>query len=212
MRCGVNLRNAASAVVAAVAALSAGTADAGQYIYVEEDWELILNTPDANTASPQLVVQMRPDPNSTEVGLFLVNHRDLPSFAAGGVQLQLWSGSVLLDQAAYTGAPLAAAGEKVTWTQYLARVNGRLHFGVLRLDGATWGTLSAAQFGQPVSCSDANGVFPNYSSADSAANATIVFGSERIGSLKLVQVRKYRADGSFDVESSRTAFPAEATP
>ena len=212
MRIGVNLRRAAFSLAAAFAALSAGTADAGQYIYIEEDWELVLNSPDAATASPQLVVQMRPDSKSNEVGLFLVNHRDLPNFVPGGVQLQLWSDRTLLDDVAYAGSPLAVAGEKVTWTQYMARVNGRLHFGVLRLDGTTWGTLSAAQFGQPISCSDADGVFPNYSSADSVANATIVFGGDRIGSLKLVQVRKYRANGTFDVETAQTAFPAPATP
>src|SRR5687767_2028326 len=73
--------------------LIAGVSPAQDLVRVEEDWELVIAEPDANSAGPQIACTMSPfsDINSTHF-TFEVNHRSVPYWSPGGLTLHQWSG------------------------------------------------------------------------------------------------------------------------
>lgn len=178
------------------------------YIRIEEDWELVLNTPDLSFPTPQIAVSMKPSAASTKTCLFLVNHHDTPAFQAGGGQIQLWEGD-LKSYKSFSGPILQTVGERVTWTQYMQRDGAHIQFGLSAVSGDAWGDNTAETLGGPIYWKDGNPEFWNYDSAVSVDQATITFGPERIELLKLVEVRKYMKDGTFDVEGSRQVYPIQ---
>ncbi|MBA3312768.1 MAG: hypothetical protein M3552_04365 [Planctomycetota bacterium] len=183
----------------------------GLYSRIEEDWELILNTPDLSFPAPQVVVMMKPATASPKTALFLINHHDTPQFNAGGGQIQIWDGDALKTYKSFAGPTLIRVGERVIWTQYMERSGGKFQFGLSHVEGDAWGVNTASDLGGPVSFGDIKPVFDGYNSADSVEGATITFGADRISSLKLLQVRKYPSDGSpVEVESTaRLIYPFE---
>ena len=180
---------------------------AGPYDRIEEDWELILNTPDGANGSPQIAFEMTPDAGSPLTGIFLINDRDTPNFIAGGVQVQLWNGDTNVATANFGSTTLSNKDEKITFTLYMDRqTGGQLKYGVLRGLCTTWGDLSKASLN--VSCPDNTNTFTNYLSANSVGNAQITLGASRVKSLKVLQVRKYYVKGSGkDTESGITVYP-----
>src|SRR5687767_2008964 len=156
--------------VAALIAAFAGTAEAdGPYVRVEQDWELVLNTPDLSFPSPQLVIPMKTRPDSLKTAYFLINHHDFPTFQTGGGQIQLWHGD-LRQVKSFAGPTLIREGEVVTWTQYLERKDGKLNFGLSAVQGEAWGTNTAETLGGPVSFSDSNPLLTDYDSSYSVEN------------------------------------------
>lgn len=193
-------------VTAVALALTGTDAAGGVYTRVEQDWELVLNTPDLSFPSPQIVIPMKTRPESAKTAFFLVNHHDFPSFQAGGGQIQLWQGD-LQQVKSFAGPTLIRDGEVVTWTQYLERKDGKLNFGLSAVAGDAWGTNTADTLGGPVSFSDSNPWLTDYDSSYSVDNTVIMFGDGRVHSLKLLQVRKYKVGGGVDVEPARTVYP-----
>ena len=190
-----------AAVVAMVA--FAESAQAGTYYRIEEDWELVLNTPDLSFPAPQIVVCMSPGETSRKDALFLINHHDTPLFNAGGGQIQVWDGDTLKSYKSFQGPTLIRVGEVVRWTQYLERSGGKYKFGLSYVEGDAWGVNTAADLGGPVSFSDLKSVFDQYNSDNSVQDAAITFGADRVNVLKIVQIRKYRTLGGVDVEGER---------
>lgn len=193
-------------VVALVLAVTGTAEAAGQYVRIEQDWELVLNTPDLSFPSPQIVIPMKGRPDGTKTAYFLVNHHDFPEFQKGGGQIQLWEGDVMAVKS-FEGPTLIRDGEVVTWTQYLERKNGKFQFGLSAVAGEAWGTNTAETLGGPVSFTDGNTHFTEYDSSYSVDNVVIMFGDGRVHSLKLKAVRKYRGDGTYDTEAERTVYP-----
>jgi hypothetical protein len=186
--------------------LSGGALGAQEYNRIEEDWRLVVNVPDPSIASPQIALDMSPAPGSPLSGLFLINYRDAPDFRAGGVQVELWHDALQLDQASSSAAVMELPDEAFTFTLYMERRDGRLYYGVERGQSETWGDLGDE--GLHVGCYDVWNTFAAYRSSHSVENATIVLGSTRVQSLKLLQVRKYRADGpGIDYEGPRNVYP-----
>lgn len=187
----------------------AQTADAQQFARIEEDWELILNKPDLSFPSPQLVVTMKPAESSNLQALFLINHHDTPTFNAGGGQIQIWDGDTLRSYKSFTGPTLIREGERVTWTQYMERSLLQFRFGLKAVEGEAWGTNTAETLGGPIAASSLSPSLDGYDSNESVKDATITFGDERVHSLRLVQVRKYRFIGDPDpvIEGPHSVFP-----
>lgn len=180
----------------------------GPYDRIEEDWELIVGTPDKVTGSPQIALEMKPEAGSAFTGIFLINYRDTPDFLIGGVQVQLWENDVCRHEMDYRSNALGNVGEKIPFTLYLDRQNGsQLKFGVSKGKCQTWGDLGG---GAPldVMCIDPSTTFTTYDSNNSKLAAQIVAGETRVTSLKLLQVRKYYANKKgFDTETGSTVYP-----
>ena len=204
------------ALVASFIAAQPQTASAlpGVYYRVEEDWELVLNTPDISFPAPQIVVTMKPGTTSSKTAHFLINHHDTPAFQAGGGQIQLWDNGVLRSYKSFAGPTLLIEGERVTWTQYIERSGGKFHFGLSAVSGEAWGTNTASDLGGPVAFSDSKTIIDLYDSNISRTGAVITFGDERVYSLKLLKVRKFESSSDLipDEEGPYTVFPLQTTP
>lgn len=159
---------------------------------VQEDWQLVIATPDVPAVGPQITTCMSPvSDNSTPFVAYDLNYREFPSFIAGGMQLQVWSGQNVLSTDSYGSSQFATANETVSWTQVMSIGSGKINYNVARGISTTWGYFS--WFGNQLgvsfstSLSDLNG----YSPEASVANSGVSWESNYVTSLTLVQVRYY---------------------
>lgn len=158
---------------------------------IEEDWELVLAVPDGETASPQIALQMKPEPTSPLTGMFLINYHDTPKYVAGGVQIQMWNHNTHVAKADHPASALTTRDEVIPFTVYMDRSTGNLRYGVCKGYCIAWGDLGADPDAIRVEVPDSTTSFPDYDSAFSVRNAEIVCGATRVKSLRLLEVRKY---------------------
>ena len=70
--------------------------DAATVMRVEEDWEILIGTPDADNDGPQIMNVISPTGDITAQHAVLeINHQTFPDFYGGGMQLQVWTGDIL---------------------------------------------------------------------------------------------------------------------
>ena len=165
--------------------LGAAGADA-----VEEDWELVLATPDPDVTSPQITTSMQLD-SSVELPTmnFILNYRDTPAFAAGGVQVKMTAGGS--TTAASKGSEqLQTPDETVTWTQRLSLNGGAVTFEVVSGKSTTWGDFGAGTLS--VGASTGVGSLAGYDPAVSVSKSSPTFGANRVARMTLLRVRYYR--------------------
>lgn len=164
--------------------------------HVEEDWELVVDEPSGVKDSPQLATVMSPFSDLDSLfGIVTWNYRELPSFTAGGMQLQSWAGEEFLLSKDFRSSELSTVGETITWTQSL-KVNG----GVLKLkvqDGhsTTWGAFGGSEMTLSEIINIGN--LDYYSADTSAKNSGISYGANRVILLRVKEVRRYNADGDL---------------
>jgi hypothetical protein len=166
---------------------------------VEEDWVLVLTEPNAAVASPQVSTQMARSPWAARFVNFHLNNGDVPDYTQGGLQLQVWHGTVHEGVAnSDTRAIMQTSGETVSWTQYLSRETGRMVFGISKASSETWGDFS----GLSVAVSGSL-LLDNYSADYSQQNSGVTFGANRVASLTIVQTRIYYSDGTVQTDSTQ---------
>jgi hypothetical protein len=169
---------------------------------VEEDWELVLVEPSPEVAAPQVTCSISPLGNVDGVYAALeLNHGTLPSYTAGGLQLQAWNGESWLTVRDYDNTTLHHSGEVVTWTSRMVLSGGLLTFRVANGSSTSWGAFGSGgniKLSLVSTLSNLNAYSPDLS----AAHSGIGFGSQRVQSLKLKQVRYY--DGSGNLLSTDT--------
>src|SRR3954447_12729726 len=67
---------------------------------VEEDWRLVVATPRLVSVGPQITTCMSPVSNHSTAFVALdLNYREYPSFAPGGMQIQIWQNRSLQSTA-----------------------------------------------------------------------------------------------------------------
>jgi hypothetical protein len=167
-----------------------------QVVRVEEDWEVVVGTPDSTTSGPQITCAISPLGNlGGKHCLFMVNHRTHPSFSAGGTQLQVWNGESLFATDKHPNtALLSTAGETVKWTMKMSLVGGQLIFDVDDGVSTTWDNFGAnGLLWEAVESDLAN--LNGYSPAVSVANSGVNFASNRVQSLVLKKVRLVLSTG-----------------
>jgi hypothetical protein len=178
-------------------------------VRIEQDWEVVVGTPDADQPSPQVAVQIDPFPGSRMSCVFLVNYQDDPSFQGGGVSLQIWKRQqkvAFTNQAA--GVPLKTAGETISWTQFMQLSGGHLNFGISKGTSATWGPVPIGGWTISTPYSYLNTFTGYYDTSDSVAKSGVLLGGQPgVASLKLKAVRKYDAEGNHDDESGQQLYP-----
>jgi hypothetical protein len=163
---------------------------------IEEDWEMVIGVPSENSDAPQVICLISPSANADGLhATFVLNHHDVPSFAAGGLQLQVWNGdSLLVGKRSPTQAVLASPGETIQWTQALSVSQDGLVFEVIHGRSTTWGnfgddgTLKAVIQSQLTNLS-------GYTPENSAKESGVSYAPNRVQSLVLKRVRIYTAQG-----------------
>lgn len=122
------------------------------------------------------------------------------------MQLHIWQDNTLLGGAdnAPDQAVLANDNETVTFTLSLHAYEGNLRFKVKNMSSTSFGNTASLTATVPYQPPSLDG----YSTDDTANNSGILFGSNRVTSLTITQVRKYDASGNMVTENSRQVFPA----
>ena len=164
---------------------------------VEEDWELVLNEPSPSNAAPQVTCSISPFNHFDGVYAALeLNHGTLPSYTAGGLQLQAWNGESWLTVRDYDNTTLQNTGEVVTWTSRMVLNSGLLTFRVVNGNSTSWGAFGSGG-NIKLSLSTTLSNLNSYSPDLSVSHSGIGFGSQRVQSLKLKKVRYYDASGNL---------------
>ena len=164
-------------------------------VRVEEDWEVVVGTPDLESVSPQITCAMSPTQGDDgNYASFELNHQSQPGYAAGGLHLHAWDGDYLIgSQHEHSSACLAESGETIQWTQAMSVGDGLLTYEVLNGQSETWGSFGGASLRvqQSTSLADLN----DYSVTASLVNSGVGYGANRVVALKLLRVRLILANG-----------------
>lgn len=163
-------------------------------VKVEEDWELIVGEPSPESDAPQVTCVISPYDGAQSVhAAFELNHRSLPSFSAGGMQLQAWNYEHFITRDSAASGQLSTPGETIRWTMKMKIDQGYLFFYVRNGTSSTWGDFGG--YGDltltiPWSLPSLAG----YSPETSVSQSGIGYASNRVDRLVLKEVRYYNAD------------------
>jgi hypothetical protein len=172
-------------------------------VRVEEDWEMVVATPDPDSDGPQVTCAISPTGDLGSLhSAFELNQRSLPSFQAGGLQLQLWDGERPVAQSQSRNAALMRTdGESVRWTQSMRLTEGHLVFEILEGASTTWGTFGGHGYLRATAdpaVTNLNAYRPEVS----VANSGIGYAGNRVQSLTLKRVRYYTATGQMTEDAA----------
>src|SRR5262245_66449926 len=74
--------------------------------------------------------------------LFTLNHSNVPDFTPGGMQVQLWDGTNLVEHhVSNERSTLSHDEEVVTWVQRMTLEDGTLTFEISAGSSETWGSF-----------------------------------------------------------------------
>jgi hypothetical protein len=175
-------------------------------VRVDEDWELVVTEPDPNLAAPQIQTVMSPFQSLSGFYIcFLVNHRNNPESAVGGLEVQFWYGDYQLGARRLEREELQISNETVSWTQRLmiknVDSNPYICFRVVDGQSQSWGGFGGSEpLHMNLDTSHTN--LSNYSSSFSIANSGVFFSSNRVARLVLKAVRGYDESGNLLFEES----------
>ena len=202
INCATGARRLRWALTAIATLLLLATTASGQtspnVVRIEEDWELVIATPDTNSAGPQITMAFSPF-NSVE-GLhatFELNHRTYPGSVAGGMQLQMWYGEYPCNyQAGSSTNLLNIAGETITWTQVMEVDECELVFKIENGQSQTWGNFGGNGSLERRICWEIQNL-NSYNVNNSVTNSGVGYAGKRVQSLVIKRYRAYTADGTM---------------
>lgn len=158
---------------------------------IEEDWELVLNEPNPEDESPQILNVISPrDISAGEFFIFELNHNTQPEFVAGGMQLQRWEDDTVQSWTALPdGSKLQTPQERITYTLRLRLLESHLSISVRNGQSQTWGEFGGENFKlfSPTSLTNLNG----YRVSNSVEKSRIGYASFRVKKFVLKEVRYY---------------------
>jgi hypothetical protein len=176
---------------------------------VEEDWELLIGTPDQNSVSPQVTCVFAPTASSGLLtAVFELNHLSQPTFSAGGLHLQVWRGEYpVASRSSRNHLVMSQNNERVRWTQAMTLTTGQLTFEVFDGTSTTWGAFGndgSLSITMPTTLTDLNFYDPQVS----VDHSGIGYASHRVQSLSLNRIRWITSEGHLLEDSHvRTIFP-----
>ncbi len=185
-----------------VTSATAVSAQQPTVVRVEENWELVVSDPNSYSDAPQVTCAISPVDNVDAVfANFEINHHTLPSFVAGGLQLQVWYGETpLIVRSHPSSASLSQDGETIVWTQAMEVHDGMLTFQITDGNSQAWGAFGAdtnLSVTFPTILTNLNGYHPE----TSIANSGVGFAGNRVQSLTLKSIRVVYSDGQEVVDS-----------
>jgi hypothetical protein len=197
-------------VCMAMALAAARTATAADVARVEEDWQLVVNQPDANLNGPQVTCIISPVTVDVAYCAFDINYHTQAEYSPGGLQMHLWNPSQpIVTNNFPVGGVMQTAGETVTWTQTMSLDDGVLSFAVVNGQSATWGSFDNSS--QPLLATTTASNLNNYDPNVSLTNSGVSFASNLVTSLTLTAVRWYDANGTLIAQNTtpQTVHPQD---
>jgi hypothetical protein len=187
---------AAVCVVATLVALPAWAQTASRILSIEEHWSLQVGEPEPDRSSPQTSMVMSPSGNlDGQYFMFTLNHRALPAYEPGGMQVQLWDGDAVVEEQAGTAAgTLSIANEEIRWVQRLEIDGTALKFQILNGTSETWGPFGGdgiLKLVSPTTLTDLNA----YQPAVSLTESEVGYAGNRVVSLTLDKLVWTTEDG-----------------
>lgn len=178
---------------------------------VEEDWQLVIASPDPYSIGPQITSVMSPvSDSSTPFFAFDMNYREYPVFSAGGMQVQVWSSGNVTGTSSQGTALFNTAGEVITWTQRMSLSGGNMNYDINNGQSTTWGKFGQ---GTQLSASFSTGLsdLSGYDPDVSAAQSGVSWQSNHVSQLVLLQVRYYANGQLLSTDTNpRTLIAAQA--
>jgi len=186
-----------------VALLLASVLSGQDLVRIEEDWELVIATPDSNSAGPQVACTMSPSNHINDTYFTLeFNHRSVPYWSPGGITLHQWNGEWRVQSMERPDRSLMQTNnETVTWTQILEANGGVLTFQVKNGTSSTWGPFGYSNMLKLHASWNANHI-NGYSPDVSVARSGVAYASNRVQSLKLLRVRGTLSNGSVATDNT----------
>jgi hypothetical protein len=159
----------------------------GPVVRIEQDWELIVNEPDDDTASPQVATQMNLDASGESFAIFAINFQQVPSFWPGGMEIQLWDGEEVIDVDAFAAYELSQINESIRWTQVLEIKDGKIRFYVKDGNSESFGSFGGTSFAVDRPTNLAN--LDQFQVEDTLKNSGVLLGANRVNRLVLKETR-----------------------
>jgi hypothetical protein len=161
---------------------------------VEEDWQVVIGSPNSLEVGPQITTCMSPvSDDSTAFVAFDLNYIDYPAFQAGGLQVKVCSGDNVLSSSSQGNALCDTAGETISWTQRMAVASdGTVTYSVKNGQSTTWGQFGTDQGLGAVTFSAPSVSLETYDPDTSVAESGAGWQSNRVTSMQLLRVRYYR--------------------
>lgn len=189
----------AATIVATFPAPAVGIETSSPVVKVVEDWELVIDSPDTDSGGPQVACVTSPvgDVDSLHLA-FELNHRTLPDYEIGGLQLQFWQGETVMAVAPALGCScLSYPDERVSWKQVLSvKDEGQLTCSIEEASSQSCGNFAAdGRLSVTLDTSLEN--LNSYSPHVAVDESGVSYAAHRVKSLLLKRVRYYLADGNI---------------
>ena len=172
-------------------------------IRIEEYWELDIRDPDLASVAPQVTSSFAPVRQGDILyATFNINHHLYANqeFGAGGLQLQLWHGDVLLaTKTSDKKDLLATPGEVIKWKQVITVQDGMVKFSVCNGTSGTFGSFGSFSIAVQTNLTSLN----DYRPEDSINHSGTVFAANRVNSLRLTKVV-----ATTHADDSTTVYPS----
>lgn len=165
-----------------------------QIVEIEEHWELAIGEPDAPMSAPQATMVMSPNGNvAGQYFLVTINHRNVPGYSPGGVQVQLWEGEEPVVAESFDAPTLDRADDTIHWVQRLRAEDGTLSFQVVDGSSSAWGGFGgeSLSLSTPTSLANLNGYRP----AISIGESQVGYAGNRVQHLTLTKLVWRTDDG-----------------
>lgn len=161
---------------------------------IEEDWRLVIGTPNEREHAPQIVTVLSPSGDTRGLhAVFELNHSTLPEYLPGGMQLQAWSRDYLIGYRQHSKFHLLATPEEtIKFTSSMTVDDGTLTFKIVNGTSQTWGAFGGTSL--KLSRTTTLNQFDAYQPELSVRNSSVGFASHRVRELVLTEVRYYSDD------------------
>lgn len=170
---------------------------------IEEDWKLVLDDPGEHLHAPQLHTVMSPFGHLHSLFAQVTwNYQEFPEFVPGGLQIQAWSGEDRQFEKDFESEKLSTLAETITWTQVLETDGNQVSFVLTNGQSTTWGTFGYPAQNMRISGSANLANLNGYRTSESVKNSGITFGSNRVQTLVITEVRGYGPGGLLFVNST----------
>ena len=183
------------AVCLVLGATMSASAQSPKIVQIDEHWEMVVGEPDTQLSSPQATMIMSPQGNlDGQYFLFTINHRSVPSYEPGGMQVQLWNGGAVVDAESSSAGPLEQANDELHWVERLKVEEGTLSFEVVDGSSSSWGSFGgngSLAFSTPTSLESLNGYRP----AISLTESQVGYAGNRVQRLLLKKLVWLTDDG-----------------
>lgn len=165
-------------------------------VRVEEDWELVVGQPAPSRNAPQIVTMISPLGHVESFHATLqLNHHNIPTYAPGGLQFEVWEGEVaLLERKFPNQSFLNTPGETIRWTQVMELNGVALKFEITNGSSTTWGSFGGQGYLRDIVVTTLHNLNA-YSPEISVANSGVSFSGNRVQSLVLKRVRLFTSSG-----------------